>query len=91
MASSARGRVHAPAWCLASAAAMARMPRRVRSGVSKRRAFQERGRGGQAAAGLGAGSRPLKLGGDVLIRFAGRRGAVPGEPVGVGDGIGDVR
>lgn len=56
-----------------------------------RRAFEEGSRGWQATAGLGAGSRPLKLGRDVLIRFVGRRGAMPGEPVGVGDGIGDVR
>lgn len=53
-------------------------------------AFQERGRGGPAAARQGPVRRPFQRGGDRFVRTDRRVGEVPGAPVGVALGVGGV-
>ena len=59
-------------------------------GGQHRRALQERGRRGQAAAGLGPAGRTLQLGGDVLVGPGRGLGPVPGPAVGIDLQIGDL-
>ena len=54
-----------------------------RVGRQRDGALQERRRGGGATAGLRPGSRPLELGGDVLVRPVCRQRPVPGAAIGV--------
>ena len=53
-------------------------------------ALQERGRRGDAAAGLRTAGRAFELGGDLLVGPRGGAGAVPGPPVRVGLGDGGI-
>ena len=91
MATSRRAASNAPAWCLACAAASARL--RPARGLGRQRGgtFQERGRGRQPSARLSAARRALELGGDVLVEPGRRLGEMPGAAIGIDLGIGRVR
>jgi hypothetical protein len=61
------------------------------SGRKHRRALQERGRRGQAPAGLRPAGRALELGGDVLVGSGCGLGPVPCPAVRIGLRVGDLR
>ncbi len=60
-------------------------------GREHRRAFEESGRGGEAAARLRARRRALELLGHVLVGAGGCLRPVPGAAVGINFRIGDLR
>ena len=82
-----RPRTHRPrAWPAAASSARLGTDGRLRGQLD--RLLQERGRGGQTAAGARPSGRALQLGGGLLVGAQHRPRAVPGAPVRVGLWVG---
>ena len=79
-----RARLHVDLRCFQRALGSSPRVRRQRG-----RTFQERGGGGQAAAGLRPPGGLFQFGGDLLVRLGRRFGQVPGPPVRVSAGVAD--
>ena len=90
MATSLSAASNAPAWCLAWAAASARLA--LRDGLRRERdgAVQKRRRCRQPSARLSAARRALELGGDVFIEPRRRLREVPGTAVRIDLRVGGV-